>query len=470
MENPTLIGTIVAGLGLVLGLLAAGHALLRKRRPQSAFGWIAVSLSVPFVGALLYFFFGINRVQTAARKLRAEGDREPAAPPYGVSIAPTQTQPLARLGEAVSGMPLTGGNHVATLHNGEQAYPAMLEAIENASTRVFVSSYIFDSGRVGRDFARALTAAAERGVDVRVLIDGVGELYSWPPVRKLLRGTKVRFAKFLPPTLLPPSFHFNLRNHRKILVVDGGLAFTGGMNITNRCLVSEAPPKHRVVDMHFRLEGPVAAQIEAVFVADWRFATNDDTPVPPVEAAPSGQARCRAVIDGPDGDVDRLIALLVGAFGSARRRVAVMTPYFLPPRALIGTLQAAALSGVDVAIILPARNNLPYIHRATRHMLWELLIRGVQVYFQPPPFVHSKMLLIDDHYAFVGSANIDPRSLRLNFELNVEVHDADLVTDLGRHFEEVRSRSTAVKLADVDGRSLPTRLIDGAAWLFSPYL
>lgn len=470
MESTTLIGTIVAMAGLALGFFAAGHALLRKRRPQSAFGWIAVCLSVPFAGALLYYLFGINRVRTAARKLRTEEDRSPAAPPYGVTIAPTPTQPLARLGEAVSGMPLTGGNDVETLHNGEQAYPAMISAIESASNRVFLSSYILDSGRVGRDFARALDAAAARGVDVRVLVDGVGEYYSWPHASTLLRRSAVKFARFLPPRLWPPSFHLNLRNHRKILVVDGKVAFTGGMNITNRCLASYVPAKRRVVDVHFRFAGPVAAQIEAVFVADWRFVTGDHEPVPPVNAEPAGSSRCRAVIDGPDGDVDRLIALLIGAMGTARRRIAIMTPYFLPPRALIGTLQAAALSGVDVAIILPARNNLPYIHRAARHMLWELLVRGVQIYYQPPPFVHSKLLLVDDHYGFVGSANLDPRSLRLNFELIVEVHDAGFVEDLSRHFEEVRSRATTIKLTDVDGRSLPTRLIDGAAWLFSPYL
>ena len=147
-----------------------------------------------------------------------------------------------------------------------------------------------------------------------------------------------------------------------------------------------------------------------------------------------------------------------------------MTPYFLPPRGLAAQLQTAALRGVEVDVILPERSNLPYVDRATRHMLWELLERGVAVHLQPPPFAHTKLLVIDDEYALVGSANLDPRSLRLNFELDVEIFDAETVSALRAHCSAVRGRSRRLTLADVDGRPLPTRLLDGVAWLFSPYL
>jgi cardiolipin synthase A/B len=226
----------------------------------------------------------------------------------------------------------------------------------------------------------------------------------------------------------------------------------------------------RVVDMHFRVSGPVARQIGSVFLHDWEFVTGEPAPAREPEPHGDGSALCRALADGPDDDIDRLTELLVGAIGAARRRVAIMTPYFLPPRELTGTLRAAALRGVDVAVILPARNNLPYVHRATRHMLWELLQRGVQIYYQPPPFVHSKLLVVDDQYSLIGSANLDARSLRLNFELDLEVYDARFAAELHAHFEAVRARSHAVSLAEVDGRPLGTRLLDGAAWLFSPYL
>jgi cardiolipin synthase len=207
-----------------------------------------------------------------------------------------------------------------------------------------------------------------------------------------------------------------------------------------------------------------------VFLRDWQFATGEPQEAVRSVPRPAGAALCRVVADGPDGELDRFTALFTGAIGSARQRVAIMTPYFLPPRELVAPLEAAALAGIDVAVILPAQNNLPFVHRATRHMLWELLERGVRVYYQPPPFVHSKLFYVDDHYAQIGSANFDPRSLRLNFEMNVEVYDRDTVTRLAAHFEAIRAQSTEVTLAAVDARSLGAKTLDGAAWLFSPYL
>ncbi|HEY8520488.1 MAG TPA: phospholipase D-like domain-containing protein [Gammaproteobacteria bacterium] len=469
MQTPQLIGTAVAALGLALGLTASIHALLYKRLPQSAFGWIAVCMSLPFAGALLYYLFGINRVERRARALRSA--RPPSATPAdGAAAPPPGCESMAALGAAVSGRPLVGGNRVVPLHNGEQAFPAMLEAIAGASARVYLSTYIFEGNRTGRQFVDALAAAAARGVDVRVLLDGVGELYSRPRASALLERAGVQHARFVPPKLLPPELHVNLRNHRKILAVDGRIGFTGGMNIGDRHLAADTANPRRVVDLHFRLEGPVVAQMESVFLDDWEFVTGRRDEPPPAPAPAAGDALCRVVADGPDGDLDRLRTLLVGAIGAAQRRVAIMTPYFLPPREVLGALQAAALRGVDVAVVLPAKNNLPYIHWATRHALWELLQRGVHVLYQPPPFVHSKLLLVDDNYALIGSANIDARSLRLNFELDVEVYDWALVADLDRHFAAVRARSTPVALADVDRRPLPRRLLDGVAWLFSPYL
>jgi cardiolipin synthase len=464
----TLIGTVVAALSFVLSAWAAAHAMLYKRKPQSAFAWIAIAFAVPFVGVLLYYTFGINRVRTRAKQLLLDRPERPSAASHSAG-APPGFEPLAELGYAVTGLPLVAGNAVEVLHSGEGTFPAMLAAIRAARNRVLLSTYIFDSGPLGREFADALGDAAARGVDVRVAIDGVGALYSWPQASEMLARRGVRVAKFLPPRLLPPSFSVNLRNHRKILAVDGQIAFTGGINIREHYLVAASDSRH-IVDLHFRVAGPVVAQIEAVFLRDWRFMTGERAAVPPGAAEACGTAVCRTVADGPEEDMDRLTELLVGSIGKAQRRVAIMTPYFLPPRELMAPLAAAALQGVDVAVILPARNNLPYVHRATRHMLWELLQRNVRVYYQPPPFAHSKLYYTDSHYAQIGSANLDTRSLRLNFEVNVEVYDEALVASLSRHFEAVRARSQEITLADVDGRRLATKLVDGAAWLFSPYL
>lgn len=406
---------------------------------------------LPFAGALLYCLFGINRVETRARAMR------------GTARFKAVTSPA-------DDAPILDGNRVEALHNGEQAYPAMLDAIRSASRYVYLSTYIFGSDDVGMAFARALSDAVRRGADVRVLLDGIGELYTWPRIGTVLKQAGVRCARFEPPRLWPPTLRINLRNHRKILVTDGMTAFTGGMNIAKRHLAEDCGNPSRVVDLHFRFEGPVVGRLEEAFVLDWRLAARESLPCRGVGARPAGSARCRVVADGPDENRDPLLGLLLRAVAGAKRRIAIMTPYFLPPRELMGALQAAALNGVDVAVVLPAKNNLPYVHWATRHMLWEVLLRGVHVYYQPAPFVHSKLLLIDDDSAVVGSWNIDPRSLRLNFELAVEIRDRRLVDGLGAHFEAVRARSRAVTLEEVDGRPLPERLRDAVAWLFSPYL
>ena len=253
-------------------------------------------------------------------------------------------------------------------------------------------------------------------------------------------------------------------------MVDGRVAFTGGMNIGDRHLVERRDNPDRVVDTQFRLIGPVVGQLQELFWEDWSFVTGRQLNRSPTDCAERGNAECRTIAEGPDEDIDKLLSVLVGAVSAARRRVAIMTPYFIPPRELVGALQAAALRGVEVIIILPAKNDLPFVFWASRNMLWEVLQHGVRVFLQPPPFVHSKLFVVDGHYAQVGSTNVDPRSFRLNFELVVEVYDREFARTLDRHFAAVRQRSHEVTLAEVDGRSLPVRFRDGLAWLLTPYL
>jgi cardiolipin synthase len=463
----------------LFGFLTAVHALLTRRNPSAAFGWIAVCLLFPPVGPVLYLLFGVNRVHIRARRLDARARHSLGPREAGVNSDSTLANPalppafagLATAGDTLAGCPLVGGNRVEVLINGEQTYPPMLAAIENARRYVYLSTYIFETNRIGRRFIDALSAAAERGVDVRVLLDGVGDYYALPRRRAsvLLRRRGVRVARFLPPRLLPPSLGINLRNHRKILVTDGEIAFSGGLNIGDRHFADNRR-RRRVEDLHFSLQGPVVSQIETIFLDDWAFVTGQQSEASPPSPTAFGEALCRAVDDGPTEDSDRLADLLVAAVSSARRRVLIMTPYFLPSRELVGALQSAALRGLDVAVVLPARNNLPYVQWASRHGLHDLLMRGVKVYYRPAPFAHTKLFVIDDAYAVIGSANIDPRSLRLNFELDVEVYDAALVPRLAGHIVDTLARSRRFTLADYRNRSLPVRLRDSLAWLLSPYL
>lgn len=468
---------LALALQVALGLLCAWHALLTKRDPRAALAWIGISLLLPLGGPLLYFVFGVNRIRTRGQRLRRRfplplqfdyeqpDDADLAEP----ASAGAPDSPIARASARISHRPCLPGNAIDRLHNGEQAYPAMIEAIRSAERFVYLSTYIFGARGAARDLIDALCAAQRRGVTVCVLIDGLGQWYTLPRAAPALRRGGVRVALFLPLRLWPPSLHVNLRNHRKILVVDGEVAFTGGMNIADYHVLGDGRG-YRVADLHLRLTGPVVSQIEAVFAEDWHFATGQALPEPKPVPPGAGGAACRAITDGPNEDLDRLALVLLAAVSAAQRRIGIMTPYFLPGRELIGALQAAALRGVEVSILLPGKNNLPYVHWATRNLLWELLQHGVEVRYQPPPFVHTKYLLVDDDYAQVGSANLDPRSLRLNFELNVEVFDADFNAALAAHFAAAWDASRPVTLAEISRRGLAERTRDALCWLFSPYL
>jgi cardiolipin synthase len=463
----------------VLALGAAGHALLNKSDSRSALGWVAVCLTFPLAGPVLYILFGVNRVRRSASRMRREiaalsdSTPTPSGPPPCADVNPASLrrsfQRLERVGRNVLDTGLVGGNCVEPLLNGDEAYPLMLKAIEEAGQSVYLTTYILDTDETGLRFIDALARTASRGVDVRVLIDGVGEKYSWPHASRLLRAKGVPTALFIPPALFPPNLHMNMRNHRKILVVDGVTAFTGGMNISQKHVL-ESRPLWPVTDMHFVVRGPVVEQLQETFVDDWLFSTRERFDPPVTAPEPAGDCLCRTVVDGPNLSEDNLKALITGIVSAATSSVKIMTPYFVPPGTFLSALQSARHRGVDVEIILPARNNLPFVHWAANHILEGLLRTGITVAHQPAPFCHTKLMLVDGCYAHLGSANMDNRSLRLNFEMTLEVLDQHLARRLTRHFDAVMARSRPVTIQELGARSLPVRLRDAFFWLFSPYL
>lgn len=454
------------GIGhLVLATTASLHILLNKRDPRAAFGWIGLCWLLPFLGSATYGLFGINRVAQRGRRLHGLSVPRPRSLPGHSDDLPLIQ--LQRIGGAVSGLPLLGGNRVQPLRNASEAYPQLLAAISAARESIWIGTYIFDTSGACRKFLDALEAAVRRGVAVKVLVDGFGEWYSFPHAVGRLRRRGIAAARFLPPRLLPPSLSVNLRNHRKTMIVDGTVAYTGGMNISNTYLTRRAD--RRTCDTHFRVDGPAVVQLAAAFARDWAFATREALalPVPPERA---GNARARVLAGGPDEDLDKLVLVLLGAVSAAHRSIHIMTPYFLPPRELAAALQAAALRGVEVEVILPYHSNLRYVDWAARHAMRYLLEQGVHLYFSPKPFDHSKLLMVDGVYSFVGSANLDPRSLRLNFELGLEVFDPGLCAELEKVFAEARARSHQIDLAELLKRPLAVRLRNSVFWLFSPYL
>lgn len=469
---------IFSALHLLLWSLAVLHALLYKRDPRAALGWIAVSLLFPLFGPVMYYVFGINRIATSARQYEADAPPMTFGYEFGRTepvthnpVVPVESAlvPFVNITDRVGSLPLTSDNRIRMLVDGGEAYVAMLRAINAAGDYIVLTTYIFDSDATGRQFIDALGEAVARGVKVWVMLDGIGAWYSWPRADRLLKGRGARVARFLPPQLLPPQFYLNLRNHRKILVVDGKTGFTGGMNIGGRHLVDEAAGTG-TADLHFAVEGPAVEQLCQVFAEDWLFTTGESLELqcPPLPAAGDAFARC--IRDGPNEDMDKIQLTVMGAITAATRSVLLITPYFLPPASIVSSLQAAALRGVDVAVLLPERSNLRYVDWATRNLLLELMHYGVNIYYQPQPFAHTKLLIVDEHYAQIGSANIDPRSLRLNFELNMEVLGAAPVSSLATYADQRRQRSRLLARSEIENRSLLARIRDAIFWLFSPYL
>jgi cardiolipin synthase len=467
---------LAAGFDLLASLLASAHALLHKRDTRAATLWIGFIWLMPAAGPLLYLALGVNRIRRRAlllgvHKTTRRGIPEDLGEPEHEGAEHLKL--LARVVSRVVNRPLTPGNHVQPLVNGDEAFPAMLAAIESAKHTISMVSYIFDNDASGKQFADALGRAVKRGVAVRVLIDAAGTRYSWPPITYKLKHAQVPFAKFLPASLLTPwrVATINLRNHRKILVVDGQTAFTGGMNIRHGNVLADQPGSP-VRDLHFRVAGPVVTQLQDAFANDWAFTTGEilDGKIWFPKLQESGSVIARVITDGPDADYDKLRLTLLAALAEAQTSVQILTPYFLPDNALVTALNLAVLRGVRVDIVLPAKNNLPFVHWASRAMWWQVLERGCHIWLTPPPFDHSKLMIVDGHWVLSGSANWDARSLRLNFELNVECYGREFAHEMASVLGKKLHRAHEVTLAEVDGRALPAKLRDAAARLFSPFL
>lgn len=231
--------------------------------------------------------------------------------------------------------------------------------------------------------------------------------------------------------------------------------------------LSKADPMQ---DIHFKVEGPIIEDFQLIFGREWQFTTGEVLDLPEVSNCPKGHSLCRTILDGPDDYLERFHFTLLGCISAAKSSVRIMTPYFLPPRQLITALQSAAMRGVDVSVILPDKVDLNFVKWATRNVLWEFVGRGVHIYYQPAPFNHSKLLLIDGFYSHVGSANLDARSLRLNFELTMEIFDLRIASELEQYYAEIRAKSRECTAKEINSRSLPVKIRDAAFWLFSPYM
>jgi cardiolipin synthase len=402
-------------------LVLGGWIILQKREPVATVGWVLSLAALPYLGFLIYFALGPQKIKRQRlrrnRSRNGMGSHEAICPPSEVCTE------LALLGQAVTGLPPSSATRVDLLVDGAATYDALVEAIARARNHVHLEYYIFERDRTGTRIRDALIERAKAGVHVRLLLDAVGAAKVNKRFLKPLLEAGCEHAWFHPTQFRPFTRPWvNLRTHRKIVVIDGTVAFAGGINITDEENDALNPNAYR--DLHMRLEGEIVRGLQQVFVEDWIYATGQKREHfagtvlwAPSAEQPHGDIAVQVLTSGPDSDWEAIHRLQVGAIHDAKERVWLVTPYFVPGEAAMMALTSAALAGLDVRLLVPKQSDSKLVTFAARSYFDELLAARVKVYEYGPRMLHTKALLCDDNLAILGSANFDHRSFRLNFEV-----------------------------------------------------
>lgn len=459
------------GLYLTLGwlgyLIGLGlWIVLQKREPVATISWLISLAALPYLGLLIYFVFGPQRIQRQ-RQRRARA-RATLPPPDGFSPNHEAIE-LAKIGQATTGLPPTTATRAQLLVDGAAKYSALLEAVALAREHIHLEYYIYQPDHTGTALRDALVERAHAGVQVRLLLDAVGSGKTAQRFLQPLLAAGGEVAWFHPMRL--PWFWrrpwLNLRTHRKIVVIDGRVGFTGGINITDE--ENERLRRDAYRDLHLRLEGDVVRELQLVFVEDWAYATGQPPlrlhhPPPQV-----GTVAAQVLVSGPDSSWETIHRVQVGAIHAARQRVWLVTPYFVPGEAAMMALTSSALGGLDVRLLVPKLSDSKLVTYAARSYFDDLLAAGVKIHEYGPRMLHSKALLCDDNLAIIGSANFDHRSFRLNFELSVMFRHSGIAAELAELIQHECTNAPRVR----EDRARPlwrTRLPEALARLVSPLL
>ncbi|HSM40407.1 MAG TPA: phospholipase D-like domain-containing protein [Afifellaceae bacterium] len=469
-----MIYSILAIVHAIAATAVTGHVLLHKEDVRAATAWIGLAWLSPIVGPTAYFALGINRVaRRASRIVRSAGASAqfPASPDFSTEKLPDDIRTTAVVGTRLTALPLTGGNRIEVLHAGDEAYPAMLEAIGKAKSTIALSSYIFRPDSVGAQFVDALKAAQARGVDIRVLVDGIGSGYFYSPVVRALLATGIEAARFAHDWRPWRMSFINLRNHKKLMVIDGVRGFAGGLNLGVENILKRQKGRG-TDDLHFRLDGPIVGQLTTSFAEDWHFTTGEalDGPKWWPDIEPAGNVVARAVSSGPDEDVGTIEMILATAISQAREKIRIVTPYFLPDETLRSALSLAALRGVEVEIVLPERSDHVWMDWAMTAHLEHFPLDRIKCHLTSGPFDHSKLVTVDGQWCAFGSPNWDVRSLRLNFELLLECYGENMTKTVNGIIDDKIAGARQYTRDELDARSLPVRLRDASFRMLLPYL
>lgn len=465
--------------GYVATLFLIPYVLLQKRKPPvSKLAWIMGIVALPFFGTFLFVVFGINRVERrAAIRQAARRQLEQLLPIMGQYEAlPGETfdselQGLIRLADRISPTRLCFGNTVEIVSDTKRTLGLIEQAILSARESIHLEYYIWQPDRTGRRLRDLLIRRAAEGIKIRFLFDGIGSLFTGKKFLRPMVAAGIEVASALPGATFRERWSINLRNHRKIVIVDGRVGFTGGMNIGDE-YIGRNKQLGFWRDTHLRLAGPLVLQLQQVFAEDWYFATGHALTETSLFPAPTeaGDQVAQVIAGGPDGDTDVFHTVFFTAISESRRQITLATSYFIPTPALMTALEAAAYRGVRVRLMVPSIGDHKWMVTAGRGYYEPLLESGVELYEYQNGLLHSKTLTIDGKWSLVGTPNFDTRSLLLNFEVGVVLLGARPAQQLEDQFESDLQHSLRVDLAKFQRRSRGQRITEEVLKLFSPVL
>ncbi len=443
MEHPFINGVLphlLTVVGFLLAFFAIARLMSERRQPGNTFAWLLAIAFVPYIGVPLFLFFGGRKVRRlAARKARLY----PVVP--GAPAAPALHLPAARVIALNGAGPPLGGNRLHFLTTGEQSYGEIERLILEAKHTIHIMTFILARDAVGRHLVKLLARRAKEGVKVRLLLDALGCFVSAGSFCDPLRRAGGEVVKFMPVLPLQTRWSANLRNHRKIAVFDHRIAAIGGRNVANEYM-GHSPSRRRWRDFGAIVEGPAVGLLNEIFLADWVFASGQSldklhAELPKEIAAPVGDSAVQVVASGPDVLGDPLYEGILALVQQAERSVWIVTPYFIPDEVLFRSLLLKARGGVDVRIVVPARSNHPITDWARRYYLRELHAAGARILLYQPGMNHAKLLLVDERAGLFGSANMDLRSLFVNFEVGVVAYSPEETAAMANWMREVFAQS-----------------------------
>ena len=450
-----------AALVVLLQWCLVPHLLAqRNKSPNATLAWLWAILLFPIMGGVAYFLMGSERLYR--RRLRLVNDLASRVGPLEVPAPCTHLGQVPEL-ERINGFAPSGGNNAELLIDGTAFFPALLQTIAEAQHHLHLEFYIWSMDRTGRTVRDALITAARRGVAVRVLVDEIGSVRTLRSFFRKLEKAGGQFSWFHTFSPLRGRLHLNLRNHRKLVIADGLIALTGGMNIADEYWTGSKGKEPPCRDLHLSVTGPVVTQLAEVFAEDWYFAKGEALLDPEMfypKPDTSGPVEMQMVPGGPDNDLNEIQLSVLAMLHHTKARLRLMTPYFVPEDAVLSALQLAAMRGIQVELMVPARSDHFYLTHVTRSYYDNLLPHGVRIFEYQPSLLHSKVGIIDDHMAMCGSANLDVRSLRINFELNLAFYSPRLAGELHALFESNLADCREVSAASHAGRPFRHRLLE----------